>query len=406
MNEPKWLQEYRDGAEKHFQELSPEKSQYTTLKINFDEIINCRNVKADIPDKISAFMKDKSKIMIVQLNSEIIHTNVPRDLHDRGFILESFQDALSNHIDLVKEFFDKKVTNPGESKLIAMNCAYFNSGIFVHVPKNMEISLPVYHILMVTGDSKVISKTMLSCEEGSRVLFVEEDYSSAKNAFHDAVIEIYAKESSEASFVNMQNFDHNVTSITNKKALVERDAKVNWMIGRLGSSTNKTKRDTMLVGEGASVSDTEIFLGNRNQHFDITSNIHHKVPNTKGNVLVKGVLRDSARSVSQGMIKIDKNAQKTDSFLAEHTMLLDPEARSDAIPGLEIEANDVRATHSASVSQIDEEQVFYLKCRGVDEDEAKKLIVLGFLNSALEKISVKEVSNQFRLLVEEKWVEQ
>lgn len=406
-SEPVWLAKIREDSKKHFDELPLEKSQYIKLDIDFDKILKQRNgqdeeIAPQMPSSVSKLLDDKSRIMIAQLNNKIVKVNLPESLKKKGVVLCSFRDALASHSALVEDFFRNRTIRIDESKLVAFNYANFNSGVFLYIPKNVDVENPIYHIMSIDG-SATIAQTVIIAEEGSRLTFVEEDYSTGKEAFHSSLVEIHLAENASANFVNIQDFSENVTSIVNKKAMVEKDARMNWIIGLLGSRLSRAKRDTILAGQGSSVGDTEVFFGRNAQHFDITSNISHTVPNTKGEVLVKGVLCDKARSVSQGMIRVDKNAQKTDSFLAEHTMLLDKETRSDAVPGLEIEANDVRCTHSASVSQIDEEQVFYLVSKGLTESEARKLIVLGFLDSAFQRIQVSDINERFKALIEEKW---
>jgi FeS assembly protein SufD len=403
MSEPDWLVKLRGHAEKYFSELPLEKSKYTTLKLDFDSILKQRtNPQAQLPANVSALAEDGSRIIIVQLNDKAVRINLPQSLKKKGVILCSFEEALTKHSALIEDFFRNRIIKPEESKLAAFNYAYLSSGVFLYVPDSVKINKPIYHILALDGGS-TITQTIIIAGKNSRFTFVEEDYSTNKEAFHSSLIELHLDEDAVVSFVAIQDFSQHVTSIVNKKARVEKGASINWILGQLGSGLSKARRDTLLVGQDASVSDIEVFFGRNSQYFDITSNIFHKVSHTKADVLVKGVLRDRARSISQGTIRVEKGAQKTDSFLAEHTMMLDKAARSDAIPSLEIEANDVRATHSASVSRIDEEQVFYLVSKGIGESEARKLIALGFLESAFQKIRLEEVIDRFKTLIEEKW---
>jgi Fe-S cluster assembly protein SufB/Fe-S cluster assembly protein SufD len=158
-----------------------------------------------------------------------------------------------------------------------------------------------------------------------------------------------------------------------------------------------------MEGQGATSENIEVIFGSGVQRFDAVSNITHLGPNTSGHAISKGVVKDQARLVFKGMIRITKNAKNSRAYLAEHGMILGKEARADAIPGLEIETNEVKATHSASVAQINEEQIFYLMSRGMREDEAKRLIIVGFFEPIVERIPVPEVARRIRRILELKW---
>jgi len=162
--------------------------------------------------------------------------------------------------------------------------------------------------------------------------------------------------------------------------------------------------DSALDGPGANAEDVEVVFGGGSQMFDIVTDLTHQAPSTTGSVLARGVLRDKSRLVFKGMIRIEKGAKNSRSYLAEHAMILSKNARADAIPGLEIETNEVKATHSGSVAQIDEEQVFYLTSRALSDSEAKKLIIVGFLHPAVQRIPSRTVRAGIQYLIEEKWV--
>ena len=197
--------------------------------------------------------------------------------------------------------------------------------------------------------------------------------------------------------------DYDTNSFSNRKAYVDRDAKMSWSLALFGSQLSRYKVDSIMQGTGALAEDVEIIFGIGNQSFDITSNLIHVAPHTKGKVLVKSVMKDTSQSLFKGMIKILTNAKSTESYLADHAILLDKGAKSDAIPGLEIESNEVKATHSASVAQIDEKQIFYLMSRGLSEELAKREIVGGFLEPISRKMGP-TIRAWINYLIENKWV--
>jgi len=177
---------------------------------------------------------------------------------------------------------------------------------------------------------------------------------------------------------------------------------MSWYIGMFGSLLSRYKTDSIMKGPGASSEDVEIVFGIGNQSFDVTSNLVHRSPHSRGRVLVKSVLKDTSKSLFKGMIRIDKDGKGTESYLAGHAILLDRGAKSDAIPGLEIETNEVKATHSASVAQMDENQIYYLTTRGLSREGAKREIVAGFLEPLSRKMGP-TIRAWINYLIENKW---
>jgi Fe-S cluster assembly protein SufD len=175
-----------------------------------------------------------------------------------------------------------------------------------------------------------------------------------------------------------------------------------WIGTLLGGKLLRQHTDTELEGQGAAMDMVGIFLASDRQHMDIDSFTDHIAPHTKGDVLYRGIIRDRARTIFQGLIKVQKAAQQTDSYLANHNLLLSPKARADSIPTLEIEANDVRCTHGATVGRVDEEQLFYLRSRGLSHDEAERLIVAGFVEPVLARIPAGPLRDHTRMAVEGK----
>jgi Fe-S cluster assembly scaffold protein SufB len=162
--------------------------------------------------------------------------------------------------------------------------------------------------------------------------------------------------------------------------------------------------ESVLNGPGAAAEDVEIVFGSESARVDAVTDLTHRSTNTTGHVLARGVLRDSARTIFKGMIRIEEGAKNSNSYLAEHAMIFSKKARADAIPGLEIMTNEVKATHSGSVSQVDEEQIFYLMSRGLSQSEAQRMIIIGFLHPAVQRIPLRSVRAAIQYLIEEKWL--
>ena len=275
------------------------------------------------------------------------------------------------------------------------------NGLILEVMDNIKINVPLNYLFDLNRNCEY--KNIIKVGNNSKLIFIEENISEDLELNYNCNIEIILGENSELHYFNLNNFSSRIKSEFLSKAILGKDAKLKWFSGHLGTGNMKSKREIILNGEGADAKNIEIVFGSKEQSFDLSSNLIHKVPNTKGNILVKNVLKDSAKTDFIGLIRIEKNAQKSDSLLQEHSILLSKNARSNTIPSLEIEANDVRCTHSASSGQVDEEQVFYLMSKGLSKEEAQKMIVMGFLNPVMENLDVEEVKDKIVKLIENKW---
>ncbi|MGH9910702.1 MAG: SufB/SufD family protein, partial [Nitrososphaerales archaeon] len=252
-----------------------------------------------------------------------------------------------------------------------------------------------------------IARNIFFIDENSRASVVQELYAppnangKAQQTYFE-LLEAHVAKNADLELVTLQAMGSENVHISNRKAFVERDGRINWYIGGFGTNLARYKVDNLLIGEGAYAEHSDIIFGNKNQAFDITADMTHLAPNTRGRVLVKSVLKDTAKSLFKGMIKIRKNAKASESYLAGHAILLDKGAKSDAIPGLEIETNEVKATHSASVAQMDEEQMFYLMSRGFSKDSARRIIIDGFLEPLARRMSPR-VRAWINYLIDSKW---
>ena len=209
-------------------------------------------------------------------------------------------------------------------------------------------------------------------------------------------VEIFAGENSVVNIVSVQKCGSDAKIFSFKEAVLSKDATVNMIFGSFGGSFHRLKSGTLLCGEG---SNSEVLCGFKSsgkQHIDFTVNCNHAVPHTRNNIFAKGTVTDNSTSVFRGMIKVEKDAQQTDSYLSDHTLILSDKALANSIPSLQIEANDVKASHGATVGQIDEEQLFYLMTRGLSREQSEHLIVSGFFEPLIDRIVDKEHREIFR----------
>ncbi len=417
LHEPSWLREFRLKAFEQFEKLPIEQSalysKYVDLSgVDFSSINLQPEFGKQAPaDFVEAIRRSRKGHTQVQLDSATTPAEVPEDLRKIRVRFSDITSAIREDPEFFRPYFLEKAIMPHEDKLAALNCALFACGVFLYVPKGVEVSLPFRSVFILNEPRKgIISHTIIVADVGSKITFLDElytqDESTKAPGLHSAVHEIYAREGSEVKYGAIQALGSEKISFSNKRSIGERDSRVSWAIGYFGGKLTKSKMDMVLKGQGASADDNEIVFGSGNQRFDIATNLLHKGTNTSGQVHAKCVLKDKARSLLKGLITIDEVAKNSNAYLAEHGMMLSPDARADAIPGLEIACNEVKATHSASVSQLNEDQLFYLLTRGLTEQEAKKMLVGGFFEPVMRQVGVLEVRGRIRALLDKKWENQ
>jgi Fe-S cluster assembly scaffold protein SufB len=438
-DEPDWISEMRKKAISQFNalpsEISPLYSKYTGLRLLEPEKIFFTNAESTtLSDDLKVRMDEvKSNPCLIMYGSSIVHINIPEHLAKSGLIISSIQDAFKNHSEILKRHFENNAGNYGEDRFLALGLSSFQSGFFIYIPKNLIIKEPIRIVYSLKDDNmSSICRNIVISDIGSKATIVQELYSSnnspntvtnesksgnvqetnvflEKNASKNGnqqcyfeVLECGVKPTAQLEFITLQAMDLSTVNISSRKGFVEQDGKMSWYSGMFGTKLCRYKVDNIMKGQGAISEDVEIIFGTEKQFFDVSSNLDHIGFSTRGRVMVKSVMKDDSTSLFKGMIKIRKNAKASESYLTGHAILLNKGAHSDAIPGLEIETNEVRATHAASVSQIDEEQIFYLMCRGLDRESAKREIVHGFVEPLSRKMDP-FVRAWISYLFENKW---
>ena len=408
-NEPEWLKDYRKNSLSVYDslpiEMSPLYNKYTDAKKMDPEKVSLSTSTAET---IPSFLKKRlgeleNELCIIQIGTNIHKVNISDDLKSKGLVVSSISDAIQNNSDLVKKALE--ASNSKDDKFTALNNAAFNSGVFIHIPRNLILDKPIHFLACLSEDGhSTISRNIIFADESSKATVVQELY-SPKTESQQAYLEFLSTSlaaNAQLDVTTLQMMDQHAVNFSTRRTDLAQDAKVNWYSGLFGSMLSRYKIDYFLEGTGASSNDSEVIFGNDDQSFDIQTNVNHESPSTEGRVVEKSILRNKSKSLFKGMIRIKENAAKSNSFLSGRSILLDKDAKSDAIPGLEIFTNDVKATHSASVAQIDEEQIFYLKSRCLSHEEAERTIVEGFLEPLSRKMSY-QVRAWIAYLIESKW---
>jgi Fe-S cluster assembly protein SufD len=273
-------------------------------------------------------------------------------------------------------------------KFAAHNAALWEHGLLVAVPGGVELEQPLY--VRIAGAT--FWRLLVVAEPGARFSLIEEYVSSSSDpSYSNAVVELFVGDGAKLEYVSLQNLSRETWHFATHHARVERDAELDWIAGGFGSKRGKTWIQNDLTGPGATSRVTGAYFADGTQHLDYDTFQEHAAPSTTSDFAFKGALRDEATAVWRGMIRVERDAQKTNAYQENRNLMLSPSAHAVPIPGLEILANDVRCTHGATVGRVDRDQLFYLMSRGLSRSEAERLIVRGFFQDVLDRIDLDPV---------------
>ena len=313
---------------------------------------------------------------------------VPVIAGDSGATVLDLAEATDARPDLVEAWLGTLA--PGADPFVARNEAAQRNGVLIHVPAGTRLSEPIQIEVPINADGAAINwRTLIVLEEGAEAE-VWEHWSSPDDgvdAVLNSVVELAVGQGATLRYVNTQDISEKAWIFATQRAEVQRDGRLDWAALGFGSGRGKVRMETKLAGPGSEARVTGGYAGGAGQHLDYDTTQEHAAPNTNSDLAFRGVLAAGATAVWRGMIKVDPGAQQTDAFQESRNLLLSPEAHADAIPGLEILADDVRCTHAAAIAQVDKDQLFYLTSRGLDDETAKALIIEGFLESLVERLA-------------------
>ncbi|MGZ5293689.1 MAG: Fe-S cluster assembly protein SufD [Actinomycetota bacterium] len=328
----------------------------------------------------------------IQLNSQVISTQRATGLVDKGVWFGDLDEAAAEHPDLIERYLHDLVPLD-RTRFTALHAAFRTGGTFLHVPRDTKVDLPLQTLTYVDADgAAVFPHTLIVVEAGAEVTFIER-YASPdlQRAFSDAVTEIYVGDGAHVRYAAIQDWGAGVTHLGIQRVRVGRDAEFRTLSVGFGADLARTETEVLLAEPGGFSEQLGVFFADGRQHFDHRSIQDHVASNCTSDLLYKGALRDESRAVYSGWVYVRPGAQKTDAMQTSRNIVLSEHAKADAIPNLEIEANDVKCGHAASVGPVDEETVFYLQSRGIPADEAERLIVSGFFQEVLDRVQIQEV---------------
>jgi Fe-S cluster assembly protein SufD len=380
--EPDWLTELRERGRSRFEELPvphhKQKGWEFTDMSRFDpEAFPAAGAGAlDTRPARPAVVEagDRPSLLAVDGTVEA----GPGSLPD-GLTLTTLAEAANDHAEVVRAHLGELVLDA--DKFAAQNTMTWTHGAFVHVAAGARIEEPVVITAIQATAGAMPWRSLIVVDDGAEATVVEQ-YLSADDeleGYFNPVTEIVVGEGASVKYLCVQDLSERSWILGSQRASVARDASLHWVGLGLGSGQGKLRMETDITGKGASARVTGAYVGQGSQHLDYDTTQEHAAPHTTSDLAFRGILRDRATAVWSGMIKVDPDAQRTDAFQESRNLLLSDGAHADAIPGLEIEANDVRCTHAATIARLDAEQIFYLMSRGLTRDEAERLLVSGFL---------------------------
>ena len=358
------------------------------------------SLPAPISRALEQALVDQRAGLVLQRNASVVRSELAEELKGRGVILTDLETAVREHPELVQPYFMTDCVPVETDKYTALHAAFWSGGTFLYVPQGVEIDDPILvQIWLDEAKSASFTHTLIVADEQSSVRFVHELDSAVEGeqaSLLHSVVEVYTKSAARVEFSNMQDLGQNVWHITHKNAVNAQDGSTTWVLADLGSKAMLSNIGVDLKGDGTAGELVGVFFTDHDQRYAIKTLSHHNALNTNAETLVKGVLTDASRVEFDGMIRIDPGAQYTASFLSDHTLLLSEECRAESIPGLEIGANEVSASHGATTGKIDEEQLFYLMVRGIPQAEAERIIVQGFFEPVLQRIPLENLRIRLR----------
>ncbi len=301
-----------------------------------------------------------------------------------GVIVMPLAAAAEAHPELVDGALGTVV--PANDVFTARNAARWREGVFVYVPPGARLTEPLQLEISAAASEEIEWRALIVIGEGAEAE-IWERYSSTGPGLFNGVVELIVGDAATLRYVCQQDISDEAWAFATQRAEIGRDANLEWVALGFGSARGKIRMETKLAGRGSSAKVTGAYAGIGNQRLDYDTTQEHAAPNTFSDLAFRGVLAGSSTAVWRGMIRVDKEAQQTDAFQESRNLLLSHEAHADAIPGLEIEADDVRCTHAAAVAQVDAEQLYYLRSRGLSADDAKRLVIDGFLQELVERTS-------------------
>jgi Fe-S cluster assembly protein SufD len=325
------------------------------------------------------------------LNSQSVVSELDPALAAQGVLFGGAEQILREHGEKLRPYFGGPAFSMEHDRFSALHGAFWCGGAVLYVPRGVQIAEPLHVLSALTPEGADLGRITVVMEEGSEATLLTETAGGGNLSFHCGAIELLLAPGARLRFVSLQHWDNTVWHFAQQQARLQRNAQLQWTIGALGARLAKVNQEVVLCGDGANAQVNGVMFTEGKQHLAYHTLQHHEAGNCTSDLLYKGALQDQSRIVWRGMIKVDPGADGTDGYQRNDNLMLSNHARSDSIPGLEIEADDVRCTHGSTTSRVDEELIFYAQSRGLTRREATRMIVSGFFQQVFDRITIDSV---------------
>lgn len=406
--EPQWLQQLRQEHLSQFDSY-PEP---TIEKVNFKRwpLIQ-EDLDATYGEELYRSQQHQygqgDGARIVQYGKETILEQLPQDLIEKGVILTDLFTAMQDYPELVEEHFMKLAVKPEENRLTGYHAAYMNSGIFLYVPKNVDVSMPVEALFIQNShvEEALVKHVLIVADVNSSVSYVERlETEGGQENTANVIVEVIAKANARVKFAAVDYLGEKTTAYINRRGHLKRDASIDWAIGIMNDGNVLCDFDSDLVGEGSHSEVKAVAVSTGRQVQGIETRVTNYAPHSIGHILQHGVILDRSTLTFNGIGHIIKGAKGADAQQESRVLMLSDSARGDANPILLIEENDVTAGHAASVGRVDPEEMFYLLSRGIPKKEAERLVIRGFLGTVIAAIPVKAIRENLIAVIDRKLI--
>jgi Fe-S cluster assembly protein SufD len=412
-NEPAWLVAWREEAGELASKLElPRLEKMPLQRWTLDQYGTHRpgtsvGSTADLPAAITELLPaEELGALIVQHNSSVVFTRLSNDLKAKGVILTSLEEAVHTHEKLVRDHLMTAYAKD-EHKLAAVHAALWNGGVFLYVPRNVDIEFPVQALLFADdAEATFMPHILVVADSNSRVAFIEQAASllegGAATLLLNSSVEVFAKAGAHVRYAAVHHMDAAVVDVAYRRAILENDARIEWIVGDLHDGNTLTDTKSILKGNGCTSDSKIIAVGTGSQRMSLTTQAVHIGKSSQSDMVTRAVMKDEATAIINGITKIEHGATKANGQQTEKVLMLSPKARGDANPILLIDEDDVKAGHAASVGQVNAEQLHYLMSRGISREEAERLIIHGFLDPVVAEIPLAGLREQLHRILERK----
>ncbi|MCU0480233.1 MAG: Fe-S cluster assembly protein SufD [Anaerolineae bacterium] len=413
--DPQWLREIRESSWSVYESLPmPTMQDEAWRRTNYQSIrwneaekripANGANIATVPAYRLEPLVGEGEGGRLVFVDGKLVDYTFHADVKAQGVVFADLASASKSHEGIIRANLMTKAVLPSDGKFAALHGALWNYGAVLYVPRNKAIEAPFHIVIYNTHSGANFGHILVILEDNAQAT-VQVEYASSDTSEHATYIgvtELLVGDNANLKYVALQDWNRNTYEFSHQRARVGKDANLDWIIGNMGSKLTKAQLEIDIDGYGSTARMSGFFFADKDQHFDLDTQQNHNAPRTTSDLLFKGAAKDNARTVWQGMIKSLPDMQKIDGYQVCRNLMLNNTVRMDAIPGLEIEADDVKCSHAATFGTLEEHILFYLMSRGIERRQAQLMVIDGFFDELLQRVPFERVRERLKEAIEAK----